>query len=160
MVPLDPVQPLIRPARVGEHVVLTELAFRSAQLVWGYPDEFMAWEPEAIAVTPGHVLNAITNVLEVAGEVLGFYVLSGLAPEVEMSRLMVEPDAVGNGWGRALWNHAVSTARNLGATVMTLDADPNAEAFYVRMGAVTVGEHDWEPPMMPGWRVKKMRYRP
>ncbi len=26
------------------------------------------------------------------------------------------------------------------------------------MGAETVGEHEWEPSMMPGWRVKKMRY--
>jgi hypothetical protein len=26
------------------------------------------------------------------------------------------------------------------------------------MGASTVGAHDWEPPMMPGWKVKKMKF--
>ena len=72
--------------------------------------------------------------------------------------MMIEPSAIGTGCGRLLWDHAVSTAQALGISVITLDADPNAEPFYRRMGAETVGEHDWEPPMMPGWRVKKMRY--
>ena len=72
--------------------------------------------------------------------------------------MMVEPYAIGTGCGRRLWDHAVETARGLGVRVITLDADPNAEPFYLRMGAETLGEHDWEPPMMPGWRVKKMRY--
>ncbi len=84
--------------------------------------------------------------------------LRGDPPEMELSRLMVEPDRVGVGIGRALWEHAVATARSLGAILITLDADPNAEPFYRRMGAVTVGVADWEPPMMPGWRVRLMRY--
>jgi predicted N-acetyltransferase YhbS len=75
-----------------------------------------------------------------------------------MLRLMIDPNAVGRGLGRLLWNHAVDSASALGATTITLDADPNAEPFYQRMGAETVGEHDWEPPMMPGWRLKKMRF--
>lgn len=149
---------IIRPARIGEHVALTELSLRSVQERWGYSDAFMAWEPEAITVTPEHVEDAITNVLEDAGRLLGYYVLRGGPPEIEMSRLMIEPSAIGKGCGRLLWEHALATARELGMAAITLDADPNAEPFYRRMGAITVGEHDWEPPMMPGWRVKKMRY--
>ena len=147
----------IRPAREGEHDALTDLSFRSCQQAWNYSDEFMAWEPEAISVTPEHISEAVTMVLEEDGKLLGFYVLRGRPPEIEMSRLMVDPEAIGNGCGHILWDHAIETARSLGASVMTLDADPNAEPFYRRMGAETVGEHDWEPPMMPGWRVKKMR---
>ncbi len=149
---------LIRPAREGENVALTELALRSVQQGWGYSAEFMAWEPEAITVTLSHITDAITNVLESQGRVLGFYVLKGGPLEMQLSRMMVEPDAIGMGHGRRLWDHAVSTASAFGVRVITLDADPNAEPFYRRMGAETVGEHEWEPPMMPGWRVKKMRY--
>ena len=148
----------IRPAREGEHAALNELSFRSCQQAWNYSDEFMAWEPEAISVTPEHISDAITNVLDQDSRALGFYVLRGTPPEIEMSRLMIAPEAMGTGCGRALWDHAVEAARRLGCTSMTLDADPNAEPFYRRMGAVTVGEQDWEPPMMPGWRVKKMRF--
>jgi N-acetylglutamate synthase-like GNAT family acetyltransferase len=149
---------IIRPAQVGEHVALTELSLQSVQLGWGYSDEFMAWEPEAITVSKSHITDAITNVLEAEGRLIGFYVLKGDSPEMEMSRLMVVPSAIGSGCGRLLWNHAVATASELGASTIILDADPNAEPFYRRMGAETVGEHEWEPPMMPGWRVKKMRY--
>ncbi|MCW5940848.1 MAG: GNAT family N-acetyltransferase [Fimbriimonadaceae bacterium] len=148
----------IRPAREGEQVDLTDLAFRSARQCWGYSDEFMAWEPEAIAVSPGMIAGTTVRVLVEEGRFLGFYVLSGEPPELELSRMFVEPDALGAGLGRQLWSHAVDTAARLGASSLVLDADPNAEAFYLHMGAVTVSEHDWEPPMMPGWRLRKMRY--
>lgn len=147
-----------RPATVGEHIELTDLVFRSVHQVWNYPDDFMAWEPEAIVVTEKHIAENVTRVLEVDGKTVGFTVLSGRPPELELSRLMVEPDAVGLGYGRALWEDAVATARNLGASSFVIDSDPNAERFYNRMGAETIGEYDWEPPMMPGWHVKKMRF--
>jgi GNAT superfamily N-acetyltransferase len=149
---------IMRPARLGEEVLLTELALRSVQQHWNYPPEFMEWEPETITVGPGHLTDMTTNLLEEQGRIVGFYVLRGDAPEMELSRMMVEPDRIGTGCGRRLWNHAVETARTLGVRVLTIDSDPNAEPFYRRMGAETIGEYDWTPPMMPGWRVKKMRF--
>jgi GNAT superfamily N-acetyltransferase len=154
----EPGSIVIRPAREGEHVALTALVLRSVQQTWNYPPEFMAWEPETITVGPEHILEMTTNVLEEDGRVVGFYVLNNDLPEIELSRMMVEPDRVGNGYGRLLWDHAVAAAATLGASIMIIDSDPNAESFYQRMGAETVGEHDWAPPMMPDWRVKKMRF--
>lgn len=152
-----------RPARVGEEDALTDLVLRSARAAWGYSDEFLAWEPDAIVVHPEFLTdaNAITTVLEDDGRVIGFYVLRTLrddAPEMELSRMFVEPDSLTSGCGRRLWDHAVATARSRGVTLLTIDADPNAEPFYAHMGAETIGEHDWTPPMLPDWRVKIMRY--
>jgi GNAT superfamily N-acetyltransferase len=149
---------IVRPARPGEHEMLTDLALRSVRHIWGYPDDFMAWEPEAITVAPEDIAVTTVSVLEEGGRPAGFSMLRGDPPELELSRLMVAPDRAGIGIGRALWEHAAATARDLGATVITLDADPNAEPFYLRMGAVTIGVADWEPPMMPGWRLRLMRY--
>lgn len=148
----------IRPARPDDHIALSEIALRSAQRVWNYPDDFMAWGPEEITVAPEDIADAIVRVLDEGGRPIGFSMLRGDPPEIELSRMFVEPDKIGAGAGRALWEDAVETARKLGVEVMTLDADPNAEPFYLRMGAVTVGVADWEPPMMPGWRVRLMRY--
>lgn len=148
----------IRPAHMGEDVLLTELALRSVQQQWDYPSDFMEWEPEAITVGPEHLSEMITSVLEDEGRVIGFYVLRGEAPEMELSRMMIEPAMTGTGCGKQLWDHAVETAQALGVRTMTIDSDPNAEGFYQRMGAETIGQHDWSPPMMPGWRVKKMRF--
>jgi GNAT superfamily N-acetyltransferase len=147
-----------RPSRPGEDVALTDLVMRSVQQRWDYSPEFMAWEPEHLVIQPEHIAQAITNVLEIDGRVAGLYMLRGEPPEVELSRMMIEPDAIGTGYGRRMWEHAVATARTLGARVITIDSDPNAESFYRHMGAETVGEHDWTPPMMPGWRVKTMRF--
>jgi len=78
---------------------------------------------------------------------------------MELSRMMVDSGLTRLGLGRLLWNHAVETARQLGLRELTIDSDSNAEGFYQRMGAVTIGEHDWSPPMMPGWHVKIMKYQ-
>jgi GNAT superfamily N-acetyltransferase len=148
----------LRKAREGEHEVLTQISIRASQQAWNYSDEFMAWEPEAIYVTEEHIRSAIVVVLELDSRPVGFYVLTGAPPEIEMARLMIAPEGAGRGNGRLLWDHAVANARATGASSMRLDADPNAEPFYAHMGAVTEGEHDWEPPMMPGWRLKRMRF--
>lgn len=53
--------------------------------------------------------------------------------------MFVEPDAIGRGVGRTLFEHTVAQARRLGFTALTIDADPNAEPFYVAMGALRIG---------------------
>ncbi|MYS01695.1 MULTISPECIES: GNAT family N-acetyltransferase, partial [unclassified Streptomyces] len=60
-------------------------------------------------------------------------------PEGALGMMFVEPDAIGQGVGRLLFGHAREQARRLGFTLLTIDADPNAEPFYTAMGAVRVG---------------------
>jgi GNAT superfamily N-acetyltransferase len=55
--------------------------------------------------------------------------------EVELEHLWVSPEHIGTGIGRALFDHAVRRAAALGATTLSIEADPNAEGFYRRMGA-------------------------
>jgi GNAT superfamily N-acetyltransferase len=47
---------------------------------------------------------------------------------------------MGRGVGRALFERARELAAAAGATTFEIDADPNAEPFYLRMGARRVGE--------------------
>ena len=51
----------------------------------------------------------------------------------------VEPGVIGRGVGRRLFEHAVATARELGFKRFTIDSDPDAEPFYLAMGAVRIG---------------------
>lgn len=156
----------LRRAQPGEEEALTDLVMRSVQGAWGYSDEFMAWEPDALVIHPEFLSEptAVTAVLEApTGDLIGIVVMRDNAPEaatagVEMSRLMVAPEFAGQGHGRRLWEVAVAITQLRGGRVMTLDADPNAEPFYQRMGAVTLHELDIIPPMLPDWRVKAMRF--
>jgi predicted N-acetyltransferase YhbS len=56
----------------------------------------------------------------------------------------VLPERMGEGVGRALFEHALRTAASLGAGVVGIEADPNAEGFYRRMGARRVDEIVYE----------------
>ncbi len=129
---------VIRPARAEEARALTELSLRS-KAVWGYDAGFLA-RCRLVMQVKAQALEAQPHFVAEDGEhLLGFY---GFEPEeggVGLDYLFVEPAAIGRGVGTALWRHAVATARALGHRALTVVADPHAEGFYHRMGAVTVG---------------------
>lgn len=146
----------IRPAQLDEATLLTHIAHR-AKAYWGYSAEFMAASRKDLTFTTTELATDITFVLEQDGQVMGFYKLHKVTPnQVEMTDLFMEPTAIGRGWGRLLWNHAVATARGLGYMQMTWESDPNAEGFYLHMGAERVGEV--ESTVQPGRLLPRMRY--
>ena len=138
----------IRPARIEEAAALTDLSLRS-KAVWGYDASFLARcrlimqvKTEAIAQQPHFVA-------ERDGSILGFYGFErvDVVDCIGLDYLFVAPEAIGGGIGGALWRHAAETARTLGHRALIVVADPNAEGFYLRMGAVPVGAQasDLEP---------------
>ena len=146
---------VIRRAIPAEAPLLNELTGRSV-LSWGYEPEFLDWEPESIRVTPEFIASSPVFVLEEAGHIVGYYGLLGEPPEMALDKLFVEPDRIGTGCGKRLWKHAVATAQEMGASVLTLASDPNAAPFYRAMGAVWVRE---EPTSRPGWALQMFRFR-
>jgi len=143
----------IRRAARSEAAVLHALTGRSA-LHWGYEPEFLDWEPESIAVTPEFMQRSTVFALEEDGLVIGYYALTGEPPELDLDKLFVEPAWIGTGRGKQLWQHALATARELGATSMLLHADPNAAPFYRAMGATWLREVE---TTRPGWNLQVFR---
>ena len=75
-----------------------------------------------------------------SSEVVGFHALSGEGLTRELDHLWVAPEQLGAGVGAALFVHAARTARAEGASELRIASDPNAEGFYVKMGARRAGE--------------------
>jgi GNAT superfamily N-acetyltransferase len=75
----------------------------------------------------------------------------------ELDAFFVDPAAMGQGIGRRLWRHAVSTATKLGCSEMVWQSDPKAEGFYLAMGARRSGES--ASTVMPGRMLPLMRFR-
>jgi GNAT superfamily N-acetyltransferase len=73
-----------------------------------------------------------------------FYALTGAGGELELEHLWVSPGWIGSGVGRLLFEHAMREAARRGASAVAIEADPNAEGFYLRMGARRVGENVYE----------------
>lgn len=145
----------IRPARIDEAALLHDLTARST-LSWGYEPAFLDWEPEAIAVTGDFLRAATAFVLERDGAIAGYYALVGKDDGIHLDKLFVDPPFLRTGVGTRLWEHAVGTARVLGASELLLDADPNAAPFYRAMGAEWLREIETS---WPGWRLQVFRYR-
>ncbi|MFF8911902.1 GNAT family N-acetyltransferase [Streptomyces sp. NPDC015032] len=128
----------VRPAHRTEAGELTELALAS-KAHWGYDEAFLAACRDELTLHPADIGPRRTTVAEEDGRVLGFTTLDGAPPEGALGMMFVAPDAIGRGIGRLLFEHTMTEARRLGFVRLTIDADPNAEPFYLAMGAVRIG---------------------
>ena len=125
----------VRSARPGESRSLTALCVRS-KAHWGYDLAFMKLSAAALNVNEediaaGRVLVAVGD----ADHVIGMACVLSDGDTADLDALFIDPPAIGGGAGRALFEAAVVLARRQGARRMTILADPNAAAFYERMGA-------------------------
>ncbi len=124
----------IRDATVEDCEALSALAFAS-KAHWGYDDAFMEACREELTIGPVDLERARLRVA-VATEILGFHGIDG----GELGWMFVAPGATGRGIGTALFIDALDIARAAGIETLRIDSDPNAAAFYERMGARLVGE--------------------
>lgn len=130
----------IRPAAPSEAEALTALML-AGKRHWGYPEAWLeAWRG-LLLITPEYVAaNSVWCAEDSTGRVAGFYALERDGGQYRLESLFLETSLIGCGLGRRLFEHAVRTAAALGATELLIEADPNAEGFYLRMGALRVGE--------------------
>ncbi len=122
---------------------LTRISF-AAKRYWGYPERWISRWEESLTITPDFVRRNEVYAAVVEGEIVGFYALVGEGQRVELEHLWVSPEHIGTGLGRTLFDHAVRRASSLGASSLGIEAEPNAEGFYRRMGARRVGENVYE----------------
>ncbi|MCS6996274.1 MAG: GNAT family N-acetyltransferase [Casimicrobiaceae bacterium] len=128
----------LRVAREDDLEAMNRLALR-AKAHWGYDEDELARWRDAIEVRANTVREWPTFVAEAEGGLVGFVQMNPAQTRWALDALWVEPDRMGQGIGRRLLSHACRMAAAAGQRVLSIDADPNAVAFYVRMGARAVG---------------------
>jgi GNAT superfamily N-acetyltransferase len=132
---------LLRPARAAEAAALSDLALRS-MAHWGYGPAFIDGCRDELTVTREQILRYPTLVAERDGRPLGLCAVRpapGGGGDWDVTFLFVDPPAIGQGIGRLLWDGMVRASGAAGARRLVIASEPNAEAFYRRMGAVAVG---------------------
>ena len=133
----------VRRASPGDADALTRVAF-AAKRYWRYPERWISHWSESLTVTPEFVRDNEVYAAVSGGEPFGFYALTGTGYELELEHLWVSPAWIGAGAGRLLFEHAMDRAASRGAKHVEIEADPNAEGFYLRMGARRSGENVYE----------------
>ena len=125
-------------AKAEDAEILTEIA-HAAKRHWRYPENWIeAWR-DILTMRPEFIAANIACVAVENERAVGFYILTKEPDGPHLDHLWVLPDSMGRGIGRALFEHAAAQARQSGSGSIRIEADPNSEAFYKRMGAVRVG---------------------
>lgn len=136
----------IRPAQEHEAEALSALALE-AKAYWGYSAAAIESWRQDLSVSSDTIASRPTFVAGVGDEIVGFYSLVPSNDSWKLDHLWVLPQFMDRGIGRALVAHALQTALRGGASSVTVDADPNAESFYLACGGVRCGE---VPAPIPG----------
>ncbi|MGH7898891.1 MAG: GNAT family N-acetyltransferase, partial [Candidatus Binatia bacterium] len=132
---------------------LTRVAF-AAKRHWSYPESWIrSWRAD-LRILPHFIARHPVYCAVVRERRIGFYALSGAGHEFELEHMWVRPDCIGRGIGRSLFQHATATVRAAGGNRVTIASDPNAEPFYLAMGARRIGT---VPSTPEGRRIPLLR---
>ena len=128
---------LIRPAALIEANLISALMYQS-KAHWGYtPTQMTSWMPD-LTVSENTITAGSVWVGDIDGQIVAVLVLKPAASIWELAHLFVANSAMRRGLGQQMFGHAVSVARAHGAVALDIDADPNAEAFYLVCGATRI----------------------
>ena len=115
--------------------MLTALCVRS-KAHWGYDAEFMRQSAQSLRVSSADIaLGRVLVAVDGKDRAIGVASVIPDGESADLDLFFVDPAFMGHGVGRALFKAAVQTAYTFMAKTLTILADPNAAAFYERMGA-------------------------
>jgi N-acetylglutamate synthase-like GNAT family acetyltransferase len=147
----------IRRASIDDASALTRIA-HDAKRYWGYPEHWIKHWQDELTISSDFVSDNEVYVLASDDELRGFYALVVRNDKAELEHLWVAPKFIGTGAGKELFLHAMKRAGARDVSEVQISSDPNAEGFYQKMGAYSIGEvradMDNKPRTVPRLAVK------
>jgi GNAT superfamily N-acetyltransferase len=125
-----------------------------AKASWGYDAASMEACRAELTLTPAKMAAWQVWIAEADGQIAGMVALS-LERGAEVEDFFVEPAFQGRGVGGALMATLLGAARAAGAACLEVDADPNAEEIYAKLGFETFGRSP--SGSIPGRTLPRMR---
>jgi GNAT superfamily N-acetyltransferase len=130
----------IRPGRPADQPQLLAIVWATVMVGNASDREQLLAQPELVEVPVEHLTAETSVVVEIDGTPVGFAtVLPRPDGEAELDGLFVLPDRQRLGLGRALVAGTAKLARAMGASVLHVVANEDANAFYLAVGFVETG---------------------
>jgi GNAT superfamily N-acetyltransferase len=132
----------VREAKPEEQRELTRLCVR-ATMHAGHDEAFIDRTMPALTITvPLISANCVQVAQDGTSEVVGVVLVTPTALQgiAQLYGLFVDPAHWKRGIGRVLFGAAVARAKGIKAGALMITAEPSAEGFYKRMGAIRIGE--------------------
>lgn len=147
---------VIRRAILEETEAITGVLRRS-KAHWNYDAATMELFMPLMVITIEEITTNHVYVMEGENQqIIGFYRASIGENGARLDDLFIDPPFIGYGYGKQMFLHAAELFNKLGYSEFTLEADPNAESFYINMGAIRIGSRE---SMIPGRFLPQMKYQ-
>lgn len=138
---------------VGDDANAASTVARRAKAAWNYPPAWLDEWRDALTLTSEYLTTHKSFVAVQGNEVVGVCVLEIHDSSASLEHVWIAPECQRRGVGRRLVATALDVAARLGLSRVEVDADPNAEGFYARLGARRLGAI---PAPMPGARDRML----
>ena len=113
-----------------------------AKAHWGYDRALVEEWAQAGDFEPKSLRARLLYVAEVEGAPVGWAALIPRGEVGWLEDLWIEPAWIGQGLGRALFEHVAAEARRRGARRLEWEAEPNAHGFYEHLGGAYVRDSE------------------
>jgi N-acetylglutamate synthase-like GNAT family acetyltransferase len=111
---------------------------------WGYSQEQLEIWRSGLKFEEEYIARNTVKLVLKNEEVIGFFaIVKGDSDELD--HLWLLPKAIGKGYGNLVFEQILSECNTLGISTFYIISDPDAEGFYLKKGALKIGEVYSEP---------------
>lgn len=132
----------VEKANIADNEILTTITKKS-KAYWGYSDEQIQKWDKNLTISQDYIREH--NVFKLVDNdlIMGYYsYFFENDKTVKLDNLFVLPEYIGKGFGKYLLLDFLNRMKEIGIEKITLDSEPNAAEFYLKMGFVKVGEFE------------------
>jgi ribosomal protein S18 acetylase RimI-like enzyme len=131
----------IKKASINDNEILTEITKKS-KAYWGYSEEQILKWNNNLTISAAYIENNCVYKLENNNEIVGYYSYIINEKNVILDNLFIVPEYIGKGFGKYLMADFLNRMKNEKFEKITLDSEPNAENFYLKIGFKKIGEFE------------------
>ena len=127
-----------------KHTELLRDTLITSKGYWGYSQEQLEKWRSNLRFEEEYITRNTVKLILKDKEVIGFFaIVKGDSDELD--HLWLLPKAIGKGYGNLIFGQILSECNTLGISNFYIISDPDAEGFYLKKGALKVGEVYSEP---------------
>ncbi|WP_039913705.1 GNAT family N-acetyltransferase [Cellvibrio mixtus] len=128
----------------AKHTELLRDILIASKGYWGYSQEQLEIWKSNLRFEEKYITRNTVKLILQDEEIIGFFAIAK-GDSDELDHLWLLPKAIGKGYGNLVFAQILSECNTLGIPSFYVISDPDAEGFYLKKGALKVGEVYSEP---------------
>lgn len=123
----------------AKHAELLRDTLIASKGYWGYSQAQLEEWRANLKFEEAYITRNTVKLILKDREVIGFFAIVK-SHSSELDHLWLLPKAIGKGYGNLVFEQIITECKTLDISSFHITSDPNAAGFYLRKGALKVGE--------------------